>query len=56
MPELEGICEEYLLNKITSQNVIRITKLAKRSELKDLQQSVLKFIKAFPNVIFEAIE
>jgi len=55
MPTLESVCGEYLMKKITSQNVIRIAKLAKRSYLTDLKENVLKFIQNNPNGFFEEI-
>ena len=38
-------CGEYLLNKVTLENVIRITQLAERIGLKELQQKTVEVMK-----------
>ena len=55
MPELEKKCEDYLLCKITSQNVIRIARLANRIELTKLKENALKFMKKTPDKYLEEL-
>ena len=55
MPELEKKCEDYLLYKITSQNVIRIAKLAERIGLINLKKNALKFMNKTPNKYLEKL-
>jgi len=55
MAELERKCEDYLLYKITSQNVVRIAKLAGRIGLINLKENALKFMKKTPDKYLEEL-
>jgi len=55
MSKLESVCGEYLLKKIMSQNALKVAKLANRSRLIDLGQTVLKFIQNKPVEFLNAI-
>ena len=43
--ELKKQCGESLLNKITVSNAGRLIRVAKRAELKDLEQATINYLK-----------